>query len=695
MTIDEFYEDFKQDVLAKSGADKNFLTSAFLEHVGERLLEAEGYPALRLVPYKQTRKGLAVDAYAEDDEGRLYLFYADFRNEQKIENLTASELRNGFAKLERFIDACGQKTFVEDLEDSIEVVPLARFIAEAAGRIKTINLVFVSDAQLSSRADIDLEAHTADFKVSREIWDLQRIYQLETSGEEREPIEVDFSPYEKNGIRCLQMPAPEDGIQAYLMVLPGVLLADLYDKYGERLFEQNVRTFLQFRGKVNNGIRKTILYEPKMFFSYNNGISATAESVETSKQGDRLLKAKNLQIVNGGQTTASIFTASRSKDKAPLNNIFVQVKLTLVDREKAEAEQINTIISKISEYANTQNKVAAADFFANHPFQLRVEAFSRSIWAPAADGGMRQTRWFYERARGQFNNAKANLTKAKEKEFLLQHPKEQMFTKTDLAKVLLSFEGRPHYVSLGAQKAFAHGFVMPMKKRWDEDQNQFHDFWFKESIAKSICFRELDRAIRRDSFFDPYRNDKAKIVAYTLAKFSSLVESSARSFDYEVIWKRQKLPDAFAAELLRLAKTVTERLMNPPEGATNNIGEWAKREKCWDSVREVSFTLSDSITAFLVTAVEYKRKHEKAKDDYLQASGLEARQTVVNKGAAHWEGLFRWGEERDAFFGNHEKVALNMAVDMPRRFPTHKQCKLLLDAEERAKRDGFVVEGED
>lgn len=694
MTIDEFYEDFKQDVLAKSGTDSNYVASAFLEHVGERLLEAEGYPALKLVSFKQTRKGLAVDAYAEDDEGRLYLFFADFRNAQKIENLTASDLRNGFAKQERFIDACGQKDFVGSLEDSVEVVPLAQLIAEANGRLKTINLVFVSDAQLSSRADIDLEAHTANFKVSREIWDLQRIYQLETSGEEREPIEVDFSPYEKNGIPCLRMPAPEDGIQAYLMIIPGVMLADLYDKYGERLFEQNVRTFLQFRGKVNNGIRKTILYEPKMFFSYNNGISATAESVETSKQGDCLLKAKNLQIVNGGQTTASIFTAAR-KEKAALNNIFVQVKLTLVDREKSEAEQVNSIIAKISEYANTQNKVAATDFFANHPFQLRVESLSRSIWAPAADGGMRQTRWFYERARGQFNNAKANLTKSKEREFLLQHPKEQMFTKTDLAKVLLSFEGRPHYVSLGAQKAFAYGFVMPVKKKWDDDQNQFHDFWFKESIAKIICFRQLDRAIRLDSFFDAYRNDKAKILAYTLAKFSVVVESIGKCFDYEIIWKRQQLPEMFAAELLRLAKTVTVRLMNPPAGVTNNTGEWAKREKCWDSIREVPFTLSDFMDTFLSATTEYKCKHEKAKDDYLQTSGLEARQTVVNKGASHWEKLFRWGEDRGEFFNNHETAAMKMAVDMPRRFPTHKQCKLLLDSNERAKRDGFSVEGED
>lgn len=694
MTIEEFYDDFKQDILARSGANGNFLTSSFLEYIGERLLEAEGYPELKLVSYKHTRKGLAVDAYANDDEGRIYLFFADFKNLPIIENLNTGDLRNGFAKMERFIDACGQPNFLNNLEDSMDVVPLARLIAESQQLIKNINIVYVSDKQLSSRADIDLEVHTANFKISREIWDLQRIYQLETSGEEREPIEVDFTTYVSNGISCLKMPTAEASIQAYLMILQGGVLADLYDKYGERLFEQNVRTFLQFRGKVNSGIKKTILLEPKMFFSYNNGISATAEAVTLSKQGDRLLMAKNLQIVNGGQTTASIFTASR-KEKAPLNNIFVQVKLTLVDRDQVEPDQVNIIIAKISEYANTQNKVAATDFFSNHPFQMRVEALSRSIWAPASDGGMRQTRWFYERARGQFNNAKANMTKTKEKEFLLQHPKEQMFTKTDLAKILLAFDCKPHYVSLGAQKAFSHGFVMQIKNKWNEDQNRFHEFWFKESIAKIICFRQLDRLVRRTPFFEPYRNDKAKIIAYTIAKFAAIVDALEKSFDYEVIWKRQKLPEELVLELLELAKAVTERLMNPPEGVTTNTGEWAKREKCWDSIREVHFTLSESLDKYLLPQSEYRCKHEKAKEDYLQASGLEARQTVVGKGASYWEELFRWGEERDEFFSKTEIRAMKLAFDMPRRFPSHKQCKLLLDASERAKLDGFSGEGDD
>jgi hypothetical protein len=689
MTIEEFYEDFKQDILAKSGAEANYLSAAFLEHVGERLLESEGYPALRTVSYKHTQKGLAVDAWADDDEGRFFLFISDFRNTLAPEALTNSEILNHFARLERFLDACGHKAFVEKLEDSAEVLPLVRHLYENKEQIRTVNIVIVSDARLSARADIALEAHTANFKVSREVWDLQRIYQLETSGEEREPIAVDFTAYDKNGISCLRMPAQEDGIQAYLMILPGGLLADLYDKYGERLFEQNVRTFLQFRGKVNKGIKDTIIKDPKMFFSYNNGISATAESVETSKQGDRLLRAKNLQIVNGGQTTASIFTAAR-KDKAPLNNIFVQVKLTLVNRDKTDAEQVGKIIEKISEFANTQNKVAAADFFSNHPFQLRTELFSRSIWAPAADGGMRQTHWFYERARGQFNNAKANLTSSQEKAFLLQHPKEQMFTKTDLAKVLLAFEAKPHYVSLGAQKAFARGFVAPVTKRWSEDPNQFNDLWFKESVSKFIAFRELDRQIRIDAFFDPYRNYKAHIIAYALAKFATLVDAQGKCVNYEhAVWKQQKLPPQLAAELLRIAKFVAELLMNPPDGASRHIGEWAKKETCWNRIRDEVFTLSAEVSPFLLDAAAHKCRQEKAKDDYLQASGIQARMTVVDKGAAYWVELRNWGEDHEDFFSAKEKAVLLLATDIPRRFPNFKQCRLLLDAEERAKREGF------
>jgi hypothetical protein len=108
--------------------------------------------------------------------------------------------------------------------------------------------------------------------------------------------------------------------------------------------------------------------------------------------------------VNGGQTTASIFAASRS-GKVDLARVFVQVKLSIIPPDQAEK-----VVPKISEYANSQNRVNAADFFSNHPFHLRIKNFSERLFAPSSDGMFRQSKWFYERARGQYQDARANLT---------------------------------------------------------------------------------------------------------------------------------------------------------------------------------------------------------------------------------------------------------------------------------------------
>lgn len=213
------------------------------------------------------------------------------------------------------------------------------------------------------------------------------------------------------GIPCLPAHIKSADYESYLMVMPATILGDLYEKYGDRLLEQNVHCFLQARGKVNKGMRSTILTDPEMFFAYNNGITATAREVITEPKTDGIYirEIKDLQIVNGGQTTSSLFHASR-KDKASLEKIFVQMKLSVVDSEKGEE-----VIPRIFEYANTQNKVNAADFFSNHPFHIRMEEFSRRLWAPPQQGALRERKWFYERARGQYSDAQAKISKAEKK----------------------------------------------------------------------------------------------------------------------------------------------------------------------------------------------------------------------------------------------------------------------------------------
>ena len=127
--------------------------------------------------------------------------------------------------------------------------------------------------------------------------------------------------------------------------------------------------------------------------------------------------------------------------------IFVQMKLSVIDSEQSEV-----VVPRISEYANTQNRVNAADFFSNHPFHIRMEEFSRRIWAPAQQGAQRETKWFYERARGQYADAQSKLTPGEQKRFKAEYPKPQMFTKTDLAKFENVWDDHPKWVNLAARR---------------------------------------------------------------------------------------------------------------------------------------------------------------------------------------------------------------------------------------------------
>ena len=195
------------------------------------------------------------------------------------------------------------------------------------------------------------------------------------------------------------------------------------------LLEQNIRTFLQFRGNINKGIRDTILREPHMFMAYNNGISATAESVKLNNDNNAIVSIKDFQIVNGGQTTASIFQTRRKFKNADIDSVCVQLKLTVI----SDAAKKPEIVSRISRFANTQNKVSEADLSSNHPFHIEIENLSRKTWTTPSPG-KNQSRWFYERARGQYNDELSKIDKpADQKKWLIRNPKTQQFAKEDLA----------------------------------------------------------------------------------------------------------------------------------------------------------------------------------------------------------------------------------------------------------------------
>lgn len=473
LSIAEFFDDLRAEISAGGEALGVDLRTQFVSVFGEELSASGFVEELQPCIYRATQGGMEVDGYWYDEEENiLSLFIADYKTRKKIETLTKTEMTAIFKRLSNFFEQSWRGKLADKLEISSDEWALAKLIERVFPSLLKVNLVIISERIISERIkDIEQESING-IPVYFHLWDLSRLYLQSLAGGQREAIELDFSEaFDGNpGRPCLPARVDGDALESYLAVVPGKLLAELYEKYGSRLLEQNVRAFLQARGNVNKGIRRTILNEPDMFFVYNNGLVATAKKIGviSNESGKFIRNVTDLQIVNGGQTTASLFHTKR-KDKTSLDKIFVQMKLTIIDDQRSEE-----VVGFIAEYANTQNKINAADFFSNSPFNMRMEEFSRRILAPAKPGLPRATKWFYERTRGQYAEAMAKLSKIEKNKFQALYPKRQMFTKEDLAKYEHIWTGFPYLVSRGRQKNYKP-FVEKVDREWKQSESDFNE----------------------------------------------------------------------------------------------------------------------------------------------------------------------------------------------------------------------------
>jgi hypothetical protein len=502
---------------------------------------------------------------------------------------------------------------------------------------------------------------------------------------EPEPIVIDFVKMFGKGLPCLPANAGGAELDSYLTVIPGDWLAEIYDLYGGRLLEQNVRTFLQASRGVNKGIRKTILEEPQMFFAYNNGISATAAKAEFDPDGNQVLvnRLENLQIVNGGQTTASIFNVMKRDKAENLDKVRVQMKLSVV-----RSDLVNDIVPKISLYANSQNKVSDADFFSNHPFHRRIENFSRNVWAPAAEGSQQMTHWFYERSRGQYANASAYMTPAKKKEFEVQNPRKQLIQKTDIAKVLITIMCMPHVVSQGAQKNFKF-FAENVTGHWGEEGAAFGEDWFKGIIGATIAFRSLERLVGAAEWYA--QGYRANTVTYSIALLTQALKNRKQDIDYIKIWNRQATSNSLNQVLLSIAKQVQGRIISSAEAyRVANVTEWCKREKCWeDLLQSVAVRFDSDLDKDLIDSDEKEGAKRSARKEQRVLNDIEAQTYVVGRGAPYWSKLHKWASE-GLVMTPSEMDFLGVAASMTsRKIPSGPQSQKIIAAEKKAFSEGF------
>jgi hypothetical protein len=577
--LEEFHQDFFQEVMASADVDGLYAEDAFFELFCEYLANAGEFDTADRASYCPPTGGIRVDGYAGDPAqsgGALSLVILDFSQSPELARLTQTDMNAIFKRLENFLSKSLDPRFRNSLEETSAAFGLADLIAVRWPTISRIRLFLVSNRQLSAKVD-GREAGEIDGRhLSYSVWDIERLHRFAASGFGREEIVIDLEADYGGPIPLLPAHMGDADYKAYLAVVPGAQLASIYDRWGSRLLEQNVRVFLQARGGVNKGIRNTIDNDPDMFFAYNNGITATAEDLITreSKDGLLLTGLRNLQIVNGGQTTASIHAAKRRN--ADLSKVFVQMKLSIVPSDRAI-----DIVPRISEFANSQNRVNAADFFANHPFHVRLEEFSRRMFAPSPDGTFRESKWFYERARGQYQDARGLLTPAQRKKFDLEYPKSQLISKTDLAKLLNVWKGHPDIVSKGAQKNFAH-FAGLIGIEWKKQPDAFNEDFYRHAVAKALIFRATEEIVTEQSWYQGgYR---ANVVAYALAKMGYDCEQREEFVDFDAIWRTQGVSENMGAALALVAEAVHDVLVSP-SGGISNVTEWAKQQACWARVK--------------------------------------------------------------------------------------------------------------
>ncbi len=412
MELDDFRRDFIEAVRARAASESDFSSAIFVDEAAQRLADAEEINDFQACYFKGSghrQRTLRVDGFCDDDaDDSFRLMIADYRGADQHETLTASEAERLFGQLEAYLDEVMTGRFFDGRqEESSPGYGLARLLAQRLEGITRFRLYLVTNASLSTRVSDLPEGQLHGRPVEYHIWDLTRFYRVQESAVGTEELEVDFTQFFPEGLPCIEAGEVSSEYSAFLAVVPGDVLAEIYDRYGSRLLEGNVRSFLSTRGRVNKGIQATIKREPERFFAYNNGIAAAATSVEVARgrTGLRLRSARYLQIVNGGQTTASLAFAKRSS-KCDLSKVSVQMKLSVIPAD--DPQRLDEMISNIARYANNQNKVNDADFFSNHPFHRRLETMSRRIWAPPARGAQHGTHWFYERARGQYLNEQAS-----------------------------------------------------------------------------------------------------------------------------------------------------------------------------------------------------------------------------------------------------------------------------------------------
>lgn len=632
--------------------------NVFTEHILGVLSDAgETDSPIRCRFEKENRHGnteLKINGYAIDENlETLDLFITHYQHAP----VTYRLLKADFDKLVKWPVAFANvalKGYEEEIEPSAaEALALARVVRKHHKDFIRINVFLISNGIVPHEPPKNAKLKGFDeLTINYHIWDIERLHRLDQSTNNRDPIQIDLRELNGSPIPCLEMPSENDVYECYLAIVPGKLLATLYRNYGTRLLESNVRAFLQQTGKVNKGIMNTIRQAPEMFLPYNNGLAATALDVQTETKNGHLhiTGMRDFQIVNGGQTTASLFHTEH-KHKVDLSKVFVQMKLTVIKDE----EKKNAAVPDIARYANSQNKVSELDLTSNNPILQKLEELSRTVYAMDPSDRSKQSVWYFERVKGQYREALAKEPNNRKEAFKRKFPKDQLIIKSEVAKYMNTWNRLPYHVVKGAEK----NYTIFLKSISEEFKKTMPGrIYWEDVVANAILFRETDKLFGRkgkDAIGDT--NIKAPTVAYTLAY---LHEITKNQLDLGAIWRDQRLPAGLTEQLAKGLQFVYDFLNNISESL---ISEAAKYERTWDALRSQKSHPFDLqvLAPFMASDAQRAARYALANEDADKARNHGLLQRITDMGTKFWHGLSIYALREDLFDANQRGHIMNIS----------------------------------
>ena len=673
MNIKEFAQNVYEDIndLAETN-NTDFITEIARRYL-ERMEDCDEVSAPDLCIFSSPRAKITAYDYNEEAE-TLDLFL--FIHTTPMASRADSKIKSGFNYLRNFYDQClKRKSSFDGNESSFssEIQEAISMIRESKNNVNAVRFYILTDGVVASPDEINTPDKDENGVICEyHIWDIARIYHQDQINHGNEKIEIDFEndikyfvPNKDSKInstiapkiQCLKVDDNNPYVDTYIAIISGDVLAKIYNQYRTLLLEKNVRAFLRNKSKVNQRIMSTIKNKPEMFFSYNNGISTTASEVELKQNGrvQYLTKLKDWQIVNGGQTTASIASAKN----CDLTKVFVQMKVSVVK----DKEKYDDIVKDISRSANSQTGIKPSDFDSGEEFLIKLEKLSKEEFTPVSN-----TKWFFERMRGQYTDIRGTLNKIEEDRFKKEFPKRNLLTKIDVAKVMVIWDMKPHIACNSREKCFA-SYMSGLRK----NQEKIGSAYWHKVVSLSILYKNIEVCFERRC---GQKGFKSRTTAYTMSAISHLTN---QELDLDYIWKNEKVQPQLEEIIERLVVKVNNQL------DLDNSRSFTKNSKCWDDIQEMintetipnSLQLSSNNNLDCYTEVE--------KNIIEQANAISQE---------YWKAVLEWDKKEKAL-AQIEKRAISNYIkkfDKGRFFKTINNAEKALKIKEEVESMGFCLE---